>query len=276
MLTAWDETGATYDCSPSDNDLFNPAPDCDDTWSGGNYEDYSSDSLLQQNSAGNWENFDVTADLQLLQNGHDNYGWIIRKRNFADDGTVDFTSIQGNPVYRPRLIVVANDQPCVPTSFDSVSPGSIIADGSVTTVTVTGQGLENVTSVLRDGTSIPFTSSPNILTFNQSDTIVQSHLVQFKSNCVADPLPLYTIEAVQSGTESPEASIACDSPGAVTKFSRGALSTEPGVKKYLCAGTTGSMKTVKLIGNGLPLLAAADVAYRDNSSTAPTCMNQNA
>ncbi len=196
MLSSWDEAGVTYDCWPSDNDLSNPAPDCDETWSGGNYEDYSSDSVIQQNGTGVWKSFDVTSDVQLLQNGHDTYGWIIRKRNLSDSGSVDFTSIQGNTAQKPRLVVVADDQSCLPASIGNVSPALIPSDGSINTITVSGQNLDQISNVFVDKVPISFTLvNSSTITFTLTSSVASKYSVSFRANCLSEPLSLYSIES---------------------------------------------------------------------------------
>jgi hypothetical protein len=91
----WQETAATWNCAV-DTNLSNSAPDCeDDEWPGGFYDEYVSASLLHQNSQLGWKSFNVTADVQLVQNDYDHFGWLLRKRDPAAAGSVDYTSIQG-------------------------------------------------------------------------------------------------------------------------------------------------------------------------------------
>jgi hypothetical protein len=249
LLASWDEPGVTYDCRPSDDDLNDPAPNCDDVWSGGYSEDYVTDSIIQQNQLG-WQNFNVTSDVQLFTNGISDFGWMIRKRDFASNGTLDYTSIQGNPTQHPRLVVMTDDQPCAPTTIDQVTPGEIPADGSLNTITISGTGLSKVIEIFNNANPIPFTIvDDNTITFADSASSDEEHQIQLKSSCVAVPLDVYTIHGDSEGAfqaqsplepPDPDPGITCSAHAGVTLFSTDSTG------KYLCFNS----KVVRLIGYG--------------------------
>ena len=184
----WDEMSVTFNCQ-SDSNLSNTDPDCDDQWGGGDFEDAFSSTLLIQNSSIGWQNYLVTDDIQLLQSGNDNFGWIVRKRDSNASGKIFFTSNQGTAAQRPKLVVIVDDQTCTPMSVDSVSQGIIMSDGSVSTITVSGQNLNLLTQVLVDGTPISYTPvNSSTVTFTQSYSTAGDHNIDFYSSCITDPL----------------------------------------------------------------------------------------
>jgi hypothetical protein len=282
MSADWEESVATLNCS-NDSDLTNSAPDCDEMWNGGLYEDYVSASVSQLNAIGA-KTLDVTTDVQLLQNGIEQYGWLLRKRNYDDPGSLEFTSLQGTASNKPRLVVVVDDQTCLPTTIQSVSPAWIPSDGSSKTITVSGENLNNISAVLRNGSSIPYTVvNSTTITFSDSATILETHQIQFNSSCVDGPLNVYAIEAdsslsdpIGNGPDSTTVATKCDAPPSLlTELSVGCeinpnngLCDNPSQKKFLCY--KGS-KVMKLIGIGLPEAITDDNAYCSNA----TCMTSN-
>jgi hypothetical protein len=277
LTTGWDETGVTYACAPIDTDLHDPGPNCEEEWDGGYYEPYVSDSILEGNDSTGWQSFEVTGDLQLLLSGIDNFRWLLRKRNYAVPGTLDFTSNQGIATHVPRLVVVADDQPCSPAHISDISPSLFTADESTNTIHVAGQGLDNVTQVLRNGAPIEFTIvSSDELTFEDSAATPETHDFQFKSSCITEPLNIYTVEATDPSYGLMEATtvpgVTCSAwSGTNTDFSTGWESTDTSkAKKYLCYRG----RPVELIGNGLPELISDDDAYV-TGGVGGTCMISN-
>lgn len=111
--------GATWSCS-LDTNLGNSSPDCAVQWSGGTYQGQATASLLHQNYQYGWKMFNVTTDVQLFMQGTANYGWLVRKRNPSGGGSVDYTSIQGNALTKPRLVVTVENEP--PQCFATATP----------------------------------------------------------------------------------------------------------------------------------------------------------
>lgn len=219
----WQETSSTWAC-PVDSNLGNTNPDCDEQWNGGYFDDYLSASLLHQNSQIGWKNFDVTTDVQLFLNGLDHYGWLLRKRDFNAGGSVDYTSIQGTAANKPRLEVVVDDQSsCTPTVLQSILPAVIPADGTNQTLTVTGQGLDRVTSVLVDNSAVTFTLvNSTKITFIRNYSSPGIHDVTFRTTCLKEkPIDVYEIEAVSTSLYQGLVGSCtdCPAPGKVTYFS---------------------------------------------------------
>jgi hypothetical protein len=203
----WDEMNVTFAC-PNDADTTNDFPDCDDVWTGGFHEDSFSDTLQYLENETGWKTYNVTSDLQLIQNGFDHYGWLLKKRDYANGGILDFTSIQGTAAQWPKLIVTVDDQSCPATSIDSISPGLIPSDGTMTTITVSGTNLDRITTLYLDGTPIAFTLvDTSTIMFSQSYVSDGDHNLSFISNCVNEPIPTSFVRA-----DTPE-NIAAQSPG---------------------------------------------------------------
>jgi hypothetical protein len=205
MSRVWDEMNASWDC---------PDADCEDVWSGGYFEDGFSDTLMYQNDELGWKGYDVTSDIQLVQSAYDTYGWLLRKRDFAASGQLDFTSVQGTAGQRPRLIVTVDDQFDPTSTIDSVYPGVVPSDGTTTTVSITGQNLDHVTQAYIDDSPISFTLvDESTLTFDLTYTTPGSHRLSLTSNSLALALDDYVIEA-------DTAAASCPAPAGVTTFSR--------------------------------------------------------
>jgi hypothetical protein len=244
MREGWNEAGVTYECYPLDENLSDPEPNCEDVWSGGYYEEYISGSIFQGNSTIGWQSFDVSSDIQLLQNGIEHYGWMIRKRDSSNPGSLGYTSREGSTSLRPRLVIMVDDQPCSPTVIKLITPGIIPADGSVNTIQVDGQELNNVTEVRRNGIPIQFSViDENTLTFTDSATVVESDQFQLKASCIKESMSSYDVEAVDPVDMPPELQAlevqgACGAARSITLFSTDASG------KYLCWNA----KKVRLIG----------------------------
>ncbi len=100
--------GATWNCA-EDTDVSNAVPDCATQWNGGTYDSTIISSVRHQNGTTGWISFDVTDDVRSIVQGGSHYGWLVRKRNWTDSGSVDYTSIQGTSAYRPKLEVVVQE-----------------------------------------------------------------------------------------------------------------------------------------------------------------------
>lgn len=63
------------------------------------------DIVVHSNGLDGWIEFDVTADVQGFLNGNPNYGWLIKKTNEGQSGSVEYSSKDGaNP---PELVITA-------------------------------------------------------------------------------------------------------------------------------------------------------------------------
>ncbi|PWT87562.1 MAG: hypothetical protein C5B54_12150 [Acidobacteria bacterium] len=244
MSNDWDEMGATWNC-PSDSNVSNTSPDCDDLWNGGYYEDAFSDTLFFQNGDLSWKNYDVTSDVQLIQNGYDSYGWLVRKRDYNSQGLVDFTSVQGTTTQRPKLVVTVDDQNCAPANVDTVSPLVIPADGNSWVVTVNGQNLNHVTQIYVDGTPTVFTNvDTSTLTIAVSYTTVADHQISFKADCLVEPIYSFTITTIPASVGNfPQANICSAAPGATKVTRSGIVLRWKGAGKRFAAYSTFDVAT---------------------------------
>ena len=250
----WDETSVTWSCANTD---------CEDLWQGGYYEDYISDSVFQQNSQTGWSSFNVTSDVQLLQNGFTHYGWLIRKRDYSNLGSLDYTSVQGTSVLKPQLVVVTDNQACSPSTIDSVSPGLIPSDGTSQTITVSGTNLNAIQLVKVDNSTISYTLVNNsTITFTLNYSSVGSHEIWFRSNCLTEALDLYIIEAntLRYNQSLPD-SQGCKAASGVSNF---ALNTTTTPKKLCWKGAA-----TRLLGysGSFSLINWDHLWLSDNTST---------
>lgn len=203
----WDELAATWNCDV-DSNTANTSADCADLWTGGFYEPYITDSVLHQNSQTGWKSFNVTSDVQIMINDEEHYGWLLRKRNSTDGGSVDYTSIQGNSILKPKLVVITDDiqSSCTATFITSVSPGVAPSNGTSQQITVSGQNLDHITLVKIDNSSISYTLvNSQTITFNVSYSSTGTHEIWFRSDCLSDPLTVYYLTADSTSFASGDA-----------------------------------------------------------------------
>jgi hypothetical protein len=134
LTTDWTETGVTWNC-PADSDTSNSSPNCPAQWSGGNFNAAPSATYLQTNGvAGVYVSYDVTADVSAFIGGTPNYGWLVKKRDEAAGGRVEYTSRQGTAGQHPRLVL---DVLIIPTSTPTPSPTRTPTNTPTSTPTLT-------------------------------------------------------------------------------------------------------------------------------------------
>jgi hypothetical protein len=108
LTSNWTELGATWNC-PDDTNTGNNVPD-GVQWEMNNaslwpFVSTASDIVVHTNGLVGWIEFDVTADVQGFLSGNPNYGWLIKKTNEGQSGSVEYSSKDGaNP---PELIITA-------------------------------------------------------------------------------------------------------------------------------------------------------------------------
>jgi hypothetical protein len=108
LTSSWTELGATWNC-PDDTNTGNNSPD-GVQWEMNNvslwpFVSTASDIVVHTNGLVGWIEFDVTADVQGFLSGNPNYGWLIKKTNEGQSGSVEYSSKDGaNP---PELIITA-------------------------------------------------------------------------------------------------------------------------------------------------------------------------
>jgi len=98
-------SGVTWNCA-IDTDISNPQANCNPTWNGGNFVSTTTDSMLITNGlVYQFIEFDVTADVQAFLDGTgQNNGWIIKKTQDSQSGSLDFTSREGT-TNNPELVI---------------------------------------------------------------------------------------------------------------------------------------------------------------------------
>ncbi|MEO8605877.1 MAG: DNRLRE domain-containing protein [bacterium] len=111
-LTAdWSEAGVTWNC-PVDSNTGNASADCGAQWAGGTFSPTASNSYNQTNTlSGVYVSLDVTADVVSFLAATPNYGWIIKKRDEAAGGGIQYTSREGAAAQRPHLVLDYNPGP---------------------------------------------------------------------------------------------------------------------------------------------------------------------
>jgi hypothetical protein len=101
----WTENGATFNC-PIDTNTGNGSPDCAVQWGGGDFNATATASFNQLNGVtGTYVSFDVTADVQAFLLGTSNFGWLVKKGDEGQNGSVEYTSKEGTAGQNPRLVL---------------------------------------------------------------------------------------------------------------------------------------------------------------------------
>jgi hypothetical protein len=118
VTTSWTESGATFNC-PDDANPANGEPDCPLPWNGGSFASTPSATLVQTNGATGTVSFDVTADVLAFLAGGPHFGWLIKKRDEGQNGSVEYTSRQGVAGREPRLVL---DVFVIPSSTPTHTP----------------------------------------------------------------------------------------------------------------------------------------------------------
>lgn len=100
-----DGAGATWSCAV-DPDIGNNDPDGCTEWLGGIYSVVPTDAQLIENGSGGTVEFDVTTDvLDFLNNPSLNNGWLIKKVNEMESGSVSFYTKESTAGNGPILIL---------------------------------------------------------------------------------------------------------------------------------------------------------------------------
>ena len=107
LTSDWTEAGVTWNC-PIDSSPTNGAADCASQWDGGNLAASPTASVLHTNAlAGNFIDFDVTADVAAFLASTPNDGWIIKKTNETQDRqrALHLAGRRGRPETAARVVV---------------------------------------------------------------------------------------------------------------------------------------------------------------------------
>jgi len=103
-------SGVTWNCA-IDDDISNNQDDCAVQWDGGNIDATPTNTVLITNDMINqFIEFDVTSDIQAFVDGTaSNFGWMIKKDDKAQNGTIEFASKESNSNV-PKLLLVFEGQ----------------------------------------------------------------------------------------------------------------------------------------------------------------------
>jgi hypothetical protein len=162
VVTAWTESGATWNCA-QDTNPANRAADCATQWNGGTTADDASDTVVVTNASSAWIQFDVTADVQAFLAGTTNDGWLLQKTDEGQAGRVDLVSKEGAAGQAPRLVLTSES-----AAVDMVPPSlAIVAPSPPVVVNVPSP---QIAVTYRDGGSGVDTGSLRILLDGQDLT----------------------------------------------------------------------------------------------------------
>ncbi len=264
----WSELGATWNC-PSDSNPANGNPDCAAQWTGGTFAANATSAVTQTDAVTNqYVAWDVTADVAAFLTGTSNFGWLVRKDQEGQNGTVDYNSreVASN---RPRLVLDV----AVPTATPTQTPTNTPTASFTATATPT---------------ATPTVTNTPTTTFTASATATVTSTPTPDPNCPAQPLngckqPLSVNKALLSIKDR-----GGDGDKIVFKWSRGEATTvqdfgdptDPGGAEYaLCvygqvAGTAQLALQARVPAGGLcdgaPCWQATSkgFAYRDADALA--------
>jgi hypothetical protein len=113
LKTRGDGSGVTWKCS-TDSEINNQQPNCDPQWNGASYSLTPTDTITifkDHAPTGTvktigWIEFDVTSDVQtFISSTEQNYGWIVKKTEEGNPGSVEFSSGQSS-ANMPELVLV--------------------------------------------------------------------------------------------------------------------------------------------------------------------------
>ncbi|MDY7093752.1 MAG: carboxypeptidase regulatory-like domain-containing protein [Acidobacteriota bacterium] len=104
VLTPWMEPVVTWDCA-TDAD-----GGCDAPWDGGVFSP-ATDAVLHTNDLSGTVTFDVAGDVEAVQRGADNFGWMLKKADETVPGGVDYGSREGGEAARLELVFEAPPGP---------------------------------------------------------------------------------------------------------------------------------------------------------------------
>ncbi len=179
MTADWTELGATFNCA-IDTNTGNGSPDCGMQWAGGTYNPAATATMSQTNGlVGVYVSFDVTADVAAYLIATPNYGWIVKKQDESQNGSVEYTSREGTIGQRPRLVL--NFVPPTPTNTATRTPTTTPTRTPTNTATRTPTNTPTRTPTATNTRTPTVTpTATNTPTFTSTPTPA--------SNCPAAPL----------------------------------------------------------------------------------------
>ncbi|GEM_PF-6481288 len=171
--------GTTWNCA-IDTAIWNYDADCRTLWAGGTYGEPVDFVIVTNNLAGFIE-FDVTGDLKDFLSNGSNFGWLIKKTDEYQSGTVIFASKENRAISGPELVlktVVAEPE---------VSLTSEIAiDPAVNYTSAVIEADSNVSTVTPPNESTPAESGP-VLILSEAES--NSVIVQMSNSTIIEPTP---------------------------------------------------------------------------------------
>ncbi|MFY3740453.1 MAG: putative repeat protein (TIGR01451 family) [Candidatus Nitrosomirales archaeon] len=143
--------GSTWNCA-IDTAIWSYYPECSSLWDGGIYGEPTDSVTITNNLSGVIE-FDVTNDVNdFLSNGY-NFGWLVKKTDEFQSGTVVFASRENGAINGPELILE--------TAVVEAEEVSLISDVAIDPVANDTSVVIEADSTNNEAVTEPFeTSSP--------------------------------------------------------------------------------------------------------------------
>ncbi|MGH9922169.1 MAG: DNRLRE domain-containing protein, partial [Nitrososphaerales archaeon] len=150
--------GSTWNCA-IDTAIWNYDADCSSPWAGGVYGE-PLDFVIVTNNLPGFIEFDVTGDVKDFLSNGSNFGWLIKKTDEYQSGTVIFASRENGAVNGPELVLET-------TTVETEEVG-VISDAAVDPGTNDASVVNDIESnVNNDQVTEPMATSPSIV----SDTL---------------------------------------------------------------------------------------------------------
>ncbi len=135
MNQSWAELGATWHCA-ADSDVTNSQPDCPATsWDMAGappWEPSVTAQALITNGQTGVVSFEVTQDVAAFLSGTANHGWIVKKADESQSGTVLFHSRDVNqPSNTPPALILTVAASTVPPQAPDTLPAWVYSDTNV-------------------------------------------------------------------------------------------------------------------------------------------------
>jgi uncharacterized repeat protein (TIGR01451 family) len=169
--------GTTWNCA-IDTAIWNYDADCRPLWGGGTYGE-PADFIIVTNNLGGFVEFDVTGDVKDFLSNGSNFGWLIKKTDEYQSGTVIFASKENGAINGPELVLetVGSEPEVSLISEIAIDPAvndtsvAIEADSNVSTVTTPNESSNSAES---DPVSIlPEAESGSVMEQISDSTIIE-------------------------------------------------------------------------------------------------------
>src|SRR5262249_3186257 len=144
------------------------------------------DALVNQ-----YVSFDVTADVAAFLSGTSNFGWLVRKQNELDAGTVDYTSREGTVAQRPRLVLNLAVPTDTPTATSTAPAPATTTSTATRTNPATATPTRTTTATrtaTNTSTATPTRTATATATPTSTDTPTVTSTPTPDPNCPATPL----------------------------------------------------------------------------------------